>query len=69
MQSDFEEQTQTRCYNTWKLYDIDIWQNGSELDNNTMCLIARCIPSVHSFWGTGQMGKEDTNGLVPASSP
>lgn len=51
---------QTRCFVTWKLRDIDIWQNGSELDNITMHLIAKSIPSVHSFWGTGHMGKENT---------
>lgn len=59
-QHDFEEQMQTRCFVTWKLRDIDIWQNGSELDNITMHLIAKSIPSVHSFWGTGHMGKENT---------
>jgi hypothetical protein len=56
MQHDFEDQMQHRCYDAWKLYDMDIWHNGSELDGNTMRLIAKHIPSVHSFWGTGHMG-------------
>jgi len=42
-------------YKNWRLYDIGLWQSGSKLDYETMHLLARCIPSVRSFWDNGNM--------------
>ncbi|GLB40242.1 putative protein with domain at the C-termini of GCD6, eIF-2B epsilon, eIF-4 gamma and eIF-5 [Lyophyllum shimeji] len=41
---DFTTQVQTRRYEEWKLYDIEIWQGGNELEHETMLLLKECIP-------------------------
>jgi hypothetical protein len=40
---------QQRTYSDWKLYDIGIWQSGSEVDGDLMQLLAKCIPTLRSF--------------------
>jgi hypothetical protein len=44
-----------RIYPDWKLYNIGIWQNGAEMDDDLMDLLARCIPSLRSFWSQGNL--------------
>ncbi|KAJ7455376.1 hypothetical protein B0H11DRAFT_2067855 [Mycena galericulata] len=46
---------QTHSFKSWKLHDIGVWQGGSEVPSGTMRLLAKCIPSVRSFWGNGHM--------------
>ncbi|KAJ7714966.1 hypothetical protein DFH07DRAFT_369130 [Mycena maculata] len=46
---------QTHSFAGWKLHDIGVWQGGSEVPSGTMHLLAKCIPSVQSFWGNGHM--------------
>jgi hypothetical protein len=42
-----------RQYDNWKLYDIGLWHGGSRIDEDLMALMAKCVPSVRSFWGDG----------------
>ncbi|KAF9004076.1 hypothetical protein BDQ17DRAFT_1355494 [Cyathus striatus] len=43
-----------RKYENWKLYDIGLWQSGNGMNHaGYMTSLARSIPSVKSFWGTG----------------
>ncbi|EDR10069.1 uncharacterized protein LACBIDRAFT_318019 [Laccaria bicolor S238N-H82] len=44
---------QTRRFTEWKIEDLTIWQGGAEIDGDTMKALAKSIPSVNSFWGTG----------------
>ncbi|KAJ7227271.1 hypothetical protein GGX14DRAFT_629141 [Mycena pura] len=46
---------ENRSFKSWKLYDIGVWQGGSEVLPGTMRLLADCIPSIQSFWGNGHM--------------
>ncbi|KAJ6494899.1 hypothetical protein C8R47DRAFT_1117742 [Mycena vitilis] len=46
---------QTHSFMSWRLRDIGVWQGGSEVPSGTMHLLAKCIPSVQSFWGNGHM--------------
>ncbi|KAF9004065.1 hypothetical protein BDQ17DRAFT_475442 [Cyathus striatus] len=39
----------------WKLHDLSIFYRGKPLNNKTMKQISRHIPSVQSFWKTGDM--------------
>ncbi|KAF6754422.1 hypothetical protein DFP72DRAFT_812560 [Ephemerocybe angulata] len=51
--SSLREDMKTRKYDTWNLWDLSIWQGGSELDGQTMLAIASSIPSLGSFWENG----------------
>ncbi|TFK70333.1 hypothetical protein BDN72DRAFT_839267 [Pluteus cervinus] len=51
----FHADMEKRSYPNWKLYDIGVWQGGFGMGEGTMSLLARCIPTVRSFWGTGEM--------------
>ncbi|KAF9466601.1 hypothetical protein BDZ94DRAFT_1212744 [Collybia nuda] len=52
----FKSSIRSRSFQDWKLYDIDIWQGGSQLDGSVMLSIAESIPSIRSFWGKGHIG-------------
>jgi hypothetical protein len=52
-QENFRNEIQTRRFTEWKIEDLTIWQGGAEIDGDTMKALARGIPSVNSFWGTG----------------
>ncbi|CAK5268398.1 unnamed protein product [Mycena citricolor] len=49
---------QEQPMSSWDLQDIGVWQGGSEIPLSTMHLLARCIPSVHGFWGNGHMDSD-----------
>ncbi|KAF8910581.1 hypothetical protein CPB84DRAFT_1764057 [Gymnopilus junonius] len=51
----FLQELKQRSYANWKLKDISIWQGGQEVDDDTMLALARSIPSLSSFFGTGHM--------------
>ncbi|KAF8206345.1 hypothetical protein K438DRAFT_1578002 [Mycena galopus ATCC 62051] len=51
----FFTELQTHSFIAWGLRDIGVWQGGSEVSSRTMRLLAKCIPSVQSFWGNGNM--------------
>ncbi|KAF9004068.1 hypothetical protein BDQ17DRAFT_1355479, partial [Cyathus striatus] len=51
---------QSRCphaesLDEWKLNDLSLYYKMLPLDNTTMKEIAQLIPSIKSFWGTGDM--------------
>ncbi|KAJ7030427.1 hypothetical protein C8F04DRAFT_1113613 [Mycena alexandri] len=50
---------QTHSFASWKLRDIGVWQGGSEVPSSTMCLLAKCLPAVRTFWGNGHMLGEE----------
>jgi hypothetical protein len=55
LQETFRTEMEERSYNNWRLCDIGLWQGGSLLSHDTMLLLSRCIPSVRSFWDSGNM--------------
>ncbi|KAG7451220.1 uncharacterized protein BT62DRAFT_1000467 [Guyanagaster necrorhizus] len=59
-QESFEDIMNNRSLTSWGLYDVGIWCGGSVFDGESMRLLARCIPSVRSFWGNGHMKTDNT---------
>ncbi|KAJ7593306.1 hypothetical protein C8J56DRAFT_930776 [Mycena floridula] len=49
----FTQEIRTRSYGHWKLSDIGIWQNTTQLDMARMRAIAGAVPSISSFWDNG----------------
>jgi hypothetical protein len=46
---------ENRSYPEWKLQDIGIWKGGAQVESELMTLLTKCIPSLQSFWGQGDL--------------
>ncbi|KAK0469686.1 uncharacterized protein EV420DRAFT_57434 [Desarmillaria tabescens] len=58
-QESFDDIMKNRSFTNWGLHDVGIWCSGSGIDDESMRLLARCIPSVRSFWGKGHMKTDE----------
>lgn len=56
---EFSTTLQHRSPISWKLYNLGIWQGGSELDIEIMRLVTRYIPFIRSFWDNGNTEDEE----------